>query len=311
MGQNMKYHSLLKNLFYATLSIMALNFSGVTMAKNTMNDIYVINLSSNNAVCGVKINEMLVMHNKKYPKGHYSAGQNISSVLENGKNTLGIIMFNGSVFTGEEKLTPDMWCEVELKKLSANGNNILISGLRLNGNNDGKMVVSDKYQNNSEQIYFGGPSRKSEYNLLEAKNQFNIQDLPQWQWEKATPVTEDDIPKIRAFYTELRQAFIDKNLDKLKTMGKISWEEMAYADNGSPDIFWKSLNFQERLEQGYKPNTINWDEYTFVTYNDNRVFRYEVGFSRLSPIELINSEGRNYFYNPYLSIIDGKVTIVR
>ncbi|HGM9998747.1 TPA: hypothetical protein ACKRFN_003112 [Proteus mirabilis] len=84
----MKYHSLLKNLFYATLSIMALNFSGVTMAKNTMNDIYVINLSSNNAVCGVKINEMLVMHNKKYPKGHYSAGQNISSVLENGKKQL-------------------------------------------------------------------------------------------------------------------------------------------------------------------------------------------------------------------------------
>ncbi|EKA95220.1 hypothetical protein HMPREF1311_03740 [Proteus mirabilis WGLW6] len=28
-------------------------------------------------------------------------------------------------------------------------------------------------------------------------------------------------------------------------------------------------------------------------------------------MELINSEGRNYFYNPYLSIIDGKVTIVR
>ncbi|HID9626889.1 TPA: hypothetical protein ACXI27_001878, partial [Proteus mirabilis] len=89
------------------------------MAKNTMNEIYVINLSSNNTVCGVKINEMLVMHNKKHPKGHYSTGQNISSVLENGKNTLGVIMFNGSVFTGEEKLTPDMWCEVELKKLSA------------------------------------------------------------------------------------------------------------------------------------------------------------------------------------------------
>ncbi|MGG4693672.1 hypothetical protein ACLPD9_16720, partial [Proteus mirabilis] len=208
------------------------------MAKNTMNDIYVINLSSNDAGCGIKINEMLVMDNKKYPKGHYSAGQNISSILTNGENTLGIIMFNGSILTGEEKITPDMWCEVELKKLSANGNSSLISGLRLNGSSDGKMVVSDKYQNNSEHIYFGGPSRDSEYNVLEAKNQFNIQGLPQWQWEKATPVTEDDIPKIRAFYAELRQAFIDKNLDKLKTMGKISWEEMAYADNGSPDIFW-------------------------------------------------------------------------
>ncbi|MEX5485169.1 hypothetical protein IC611_00910 [Proteus mirabilis] len=71
-----------------------------------MNDIYVINLSSNNTVCGVKINEMLVMHNKKHPKGHYSTGQNISSVLENGKNTLGVIMFNGSVFTGEEENLP-------------------------------------------------------------------------------------------------------------------------------------------------------------------------------------------------------------
>ncbi len=311
MGQNMKYHSLLKNLFYATFSIMALNFSGVTMAKNTMNDIYVINLSSNNAVCGVKINEMLVMHNKKYPKGHYSAGQNISSVLENGKNTLGIIMFNGSVFTGEEKLTPDMWCEVELKKLSANGDNTLISGLRLNGNNDGKMVVSDKYQNNSEHIYFGSPSRKSEFDALEAKNQFNIQDLPQWQWEKATPVTEDDIPKIRAFYGELRQAFIDKNLDKLKTMGKISWEEMAYADNGSPDIFWNSLEFKELLKDGYKPSDIDWNRYELNTYNNNRLFRYEIGFSRLSPIKLVNPEERTFHYNPYLSIIDGKVTIVR
>ena len=307
----MSHYTLFKKFLCVTISIMALNFSGVTMAQNTMNDIYVINLSSNNAICGVKINELLVSDNTMAAEGSYSTGQNISSILANGKNTLGVIMFNGSVFTGEEKLTPDMWCEVELKKLSANGDNTLISGLRLNGNNDGKMVVSDKYQNNSEQIYFGDPSRDSEFDVLEAKNQFNIQGLPQWQWEKATPVTEDDIPKIRAFYTELRQAFIDKNLDKLKTMGKISWEEMAYADNGSPDIFWKSLNFQERLEQGYKPNTINWDEYTFVTYNDNRVFRYEVGFSRLSPIELINSEGRNYFYNPYLSIIDGKVTIVR
>ncbi|WP_049197742.1 hypothetical protein, partial [Proteus mirabilis] len=222
MDQNMKYHSLLKNLFYATFSIMALNFSGVTMAKNTMNDIYVINLSSNNAICGVKINELLVSDNTMAAEGSYSTGQNISSILANGKNTLGIIMFNGSVFTGEEKLTPDMWCEAELKKLSANGDNTLISGLRLNGNNDGKMVVSDKYKNNSEQIYFGGPSRDSEFDVLEAKNQFNIQGLPQWQWEKATPVTEDDIPKIRAFYAELRQAFIDKNLDKLKTMGKIS-----------------------------------------------------------------------------------------
>ena len=62
----------------------------------------------------------------------------------------------------------------------------------------------------------------------------------------------------------------------------MSWETSPRADNGSPDIFENRLIFQERLEQGYKPNTgMN---ILFVTYNDNRVFRYEVGFSRLSPI---------------------------
>ncbi|MEX5485171.1 hypothetical protein IC611_00925 [Proteus mirabilis] len=153
-----------------------------------MNEIYVINLSSNDAGCGIKINEMLVMDNKKYPKGHYSVGQNISSILTNGENTLGVIMFNGSILTGEEKLTPDMWCEVELKKLSANGDNTLISGLRLNGNNDGKMVVSDKYQNNSEQIYFGGPSRDSEYNVLEAKTNLIYKASPNGNGKKRLPL---------------------------------------------------------------------------------------------------------------------------
>ncbi|MGG4610815.1 hypothetical protein [Providencia sp. Me31A] len=299
------------NTFCLLSAIIALTFSGVSMAKNTMDEIYVINLSSNDAGCGVKVNDMLIMDNSNTVKGNYSAGQNISSMLTNELNTLSLIMYNDSVLAEEEKLTPDMWCEVELNKLSENGNSTFVSGIKLAGNNDGKIIISDKYKHNMDQVYFGGSNRKSEGSMLEAKNQFNVQGLPKWQWEKATPVTESDIPKIQAFYRELQQAFADKNLNKLKAMGKISWEEFAYADNSSPDIFWHSLNFKERLEQGYKPAPINWDEYSFITYEGQRIFRYEVGFHRLSPIELISPEGKNYFYNPYLSIIDGKVTIVR
>ncbi len=40
-----------------------------------MNDIYVINLSSNNAICGVKINELLVSDNTMAAEGSYSTGQ--------------------------------------------------------------------------------------------------------------------------------------------------------------------------------------------------------------------------------------------
>ncbi|EMX6285325.1 hypothetical protein AAHD08_003447 [Providencia rettgeri] len=292
-------------------TIIALSFSGVSMAKNTMDEIYVINLSSNNAGCGIKINDMFVMDNKRSSEGHYSAGQNISSILTDGQNTLSLIMYNGSVIDRGEKLTSDMWCEVELNKLSENGNSAFISGIQLIGNKDGNLIVSDKYKKNNDQIYFGKSNRKSEFDVLEAKNQFNLQGLPKWQWEKATPVTESDIPKVQAFYRELQQAFADKNLNKLKTMGKVSWDELAYADNSSPDIFWNSLEFKEMLDEGYKPAKIDWSRYIFSTYEDKRIFRYEIGFSRLSPIKLVSPEGRTFHYNPYLSIIDGKVTIVR
>lgn len=301
----------LKNVLSVTSIIIVLGFSGVSMAKNTMDEIYVINLSSNDAGCGIKINDMLVMDNTRAPKGQYSAGQNISSMLTNGRNTLSLIMYNDSVITEEEKLTPDMWCEVELNKLSENGNSAFISGIKLTGNNDGEIIVSNKYKKNKDQAYFGGTNRKSEGSMLEAKNQFNLNGLPQWQWEKATPVTDADTPKIQAFYRELQQAFADKNLSKLKEMGKISWDEFAYADNSSPDIFWNSLEFKEMLDDGYKPAKIDWSRYILSAYEDKRIFRYEIGFSRLSPIKLVSPEGRTFHYNPYLSIIDGKVTIVR
>ncbi len=301
----------LKNVLSVTSIIIALGFSGVSMAKNTMDEIYVINLSSNDAGCGIKINDMFVMDNKRASEGHYSAGQNITSMLTDGQNTLSLIMYNGSVIDRGEKLTPDMWCEVELNKLSENGNSTFISGIKLTGDSDGKLVVSDKYKNNNDQIYFGGSSRESEFDVLEAKNQFSLQGLPQWQWEKATPITDADLPKVQAFYRELQQAFADKNLSKLKEMGKISWDEFAYADNSSPDIFWNSLEFKEMLDDGYKPAKIDWSRYILSAYEDKRIFRYEIGFSRLSPIKLVSPEGRTFHYNPYLSIIDGKVTIVR
>ncbi|MEX6399541.1 hypothetical protein AB6E88_21570 [Providencia hangzhouensis] len=140
------------------------------MAKNTMNEIYVINLSSNDAVCGVKINEMLVMKNNKAAEGHYSAGQNISNILTDGQNTLGLIMYNGSIIDGREKLTSDMWCEVELNKLSEKGNSTFVSGIKLTGNEErGNFVVSDKYKKNNNQIYFGGPNRESEFDVLKQK----------------------------------------------------------------------------------------------------------------------------------------------
>lgn len=286
-------------------------FNGVSMAENTMSEIYVINLSSNKALCGVKINNMFIMNNLKSIGGNYSSGQNISSILKNGINTIGLSMYNSPLSEEENKLTSDMWCNVELNKLSENGNSMLVSRIKLTGDENGKLVVADKDQKNGDQIYFGIPDRKNEHDSLEAINEFSVHNLPDWKWTTATPVTEADIPKVKSFYLELQEAFANKDLKKLKEMGQISWEELAYADNSSPDVFWESLDFKDKLDKGYSPSPIDWNEYIFSTYEGNRIFRYEIGLTRLSPIELINREGKAFQYNPYLSIINGKVTIVR
>ena len=50
-------------------------------------------------------------------EGSYSYWSNISSILATGKNTLGIIMFNGRFFTGEEKNLPLICVKSNFKKI--------------------------------------------------------------------------------------------------------------------------------------------------------------------------------------------------
>ncbi|QXO73116.1 hypothetical protein [Morganella morganii] len=85
---------------------------------------------------------------------------------------------------------------------------------------------------------------------------------------------------------------------------------LATTQGGTPDRMWDSMDFQHYFDNGYRAVPVNWDKYELHTYKNDQLFRYEVGYSRLSPIKLENKEGRRFNYNPYLSIIDGKVTVV-
>lgn len=115
---------------------------------------------------------------------------------------------------------------------------------------------------------------------------------------------------IKAFYEELHNAFRRQDLAKIRNMTGGAREMLATTQGGTPDSMWDSMDFKRYFDNGFKTVPVNWDKYELHTYKDGRIFRYELGYDRVSPIELENRDGDNFVYNPYLSVINGKVTVV-
>ncbi|CDH22088.1 conserved hypothetical protein [Xenorhabdus bovienii str. kraussei Quebec] len=85
-------------------------------------------------------------------------------------------------------------------------------------------------------------------------------------------------------------------------------------DYRSAKIFFDSMNFEELIDSKiYTPRlSPKWQDYRLVKYKEGRIFRLEKGNFGRSPI-IMDENGTEYIstYDPYLSIIDGKVVIAR
>lgn len=256
----------------------------------------------------VKVNGILIMDSGDSSTGTMFAGQTISGLLENGENTITIAMLNEPFSQDGSGLTTDMTCKVTVEQLYPGNKSEPLITAALLVNND-KQIVPVTPDDKSI-IKFGVTDRRFESGSIEVTKKFRADGLPDWSWTTATPVAEQDIPKIKAFYEELHNAFRRQDLAKIRKMTGGAWEMLATTQGGTPDMMWDSMDFQRYFDNSYKTVPVNWDEYELHTYKNGRIFRYEVGYDRVSPIELENKDGDNFVYNPYLSIIDGKVTVV-
>ncbi|REF26743.1 hypothetical protein BDD26_1427 [Xenorhabdus cabanillasii] len=272
-----------------------------------------VSFNTQRSLCVLKINGIITLEDISSRTGTESSGYNISAFLENGHNTIRLLMGRMPFDKDTKKFHKESWCEATIRKVSSHDEQgIIISHIKLTVDEHGNVTTKQSINTNEKFDYANMSTTKGEINLFAAQKNFSVNGLPNWMWTKATPVTENDLPAIKVVYQEISNAFSRHDLDKVWKMSQSAWEEWAIADNSSAKIFFDSMDFEENISDKFSVKEPDWKNYKLISYKNGRLFRLERGVLGSSPIIFHNKEkNKNYNYNPYLSIINGKVVIAR
>ncbi|NHB93736.1 MULTISPECIES: hypothetical protein [Photorhabdus] len=278
---------------------------------------YLLSLNTHHSLCVARINDMMALENSDSKSGTQSSGFNMTAFVENGQNTMELLM--GSLDENSDTFSPDNECEATLTKASPYGDkDEVISHIKLTVDDKGNVTTRESQSqlpNGKAGFDYAAMSKiEAEEGLFAAQKTFTLSGLPDWMWTKARPVSEkNDMEAIRNFYLEISNTLHQRDLNKLWKMSQPAWEEWARAENSQPEIFFNSFGFKEKLEnKNYIVRAPDWSKYRLISYKQGRLFRLEFGVWGGSPIRMDNKKEDKYFeYNPYLSIINGKVMIAR
>lgn len=97
---------------------------------------------------------------------------------------------------------------------------------------------------------------------------------------------------------------------RLKSSITFSKRTERPSEGSTPELMWESMDYKGYFAWGYKAVPIDWTGFKLNTYMGGRIFRFEIGYGRMSPLEIKNKTDEIFILTPYLSIIDGKVTVV-
>lgn len=302
--------------FYSTLIIISLLNSSPVRANMMDNVKYLISFKTTRSACMVRVNGFPVFDNLTYTSGTISAGDNITSFIENGKNNIEILM--GSIDSADKNtLYSDSACEIKITKDTVNSSET-ITIFRLSVDPNKKIVASssshyDGLEHEGPIIEEQLPQDKALY-LHRFYRQVKFSGIPEWSWVNADRVViEEDIPNIKEKYHQIWIAIKNRNLNKLKEMTEISNREMGFAEGVSSDAIFESYDLPRKvLDENLSPINLEWSKYNLVTYCGGRVFRMANSIYQNSPLKFKDKNNELVFsYNPYLSIINGKIVIVR
>ncbi|MDW2741685.1 hypothetical protein [Atlantibacter subterraneus] len=288
-----------------------------SLQAETMNGIkYLVSFKTKRSACMVRVNGFPVFDNFTYQSGTIAAGDNITSFIENGKNRVEVLM--GSIDSkNKDTLYPDSECEFTITRDTIDTSEE-VTTIKLSVDKDKNIVAtsSSSYDGFKQEGRIAD-EQLPEDNLLYLHRfyrEIEFSGIKEWSWVNADrTVTEKDLPAIQETYREIWQAIKNRDIGRFKTMAAISSQEMGDAEGISSDLVFESYDLPKTiLSPNLTPVELKWSEYKLTTYCGGRVFRLSSGVYQNSPLRLANKNGEIEFsYNPYLSIINGNIVIVR
>lgn len=299
-------NSIVSSLFFLSESVKA---------SEMIREKYLFTFKTNKSMCDLKVNNIPAINNTEASLGIMSAGFNFTSFLSNGNNSVEILM-GPQKYKDPKTLYPDSSCEVIISK-DTKDTSTEIAKFRLSVNEKGEITARNSSHYNggqfNTQVVEGYTKNEKDYGLYKLSSNLLINDLPRWEWTKATPVTEKDLPMIRQAYENIWWMIQKRDIDGLKKISQISTNEMAYAEGTTTGIIFVSTDFPAHvLNKELTPLPIDWNQYKLITYKGGYLFRMGVGYYQNSPLKFQDSTGKVVFgYAPYFSIINGKVVLVR
>jgi len=270
--------------------------------------IYDVRYKSYNTRCIISVNSVKALSNIKR-KGPVMAGVTISAFLENGINSVAFDMAPFPINTNYQK---DALCELVVSETIVSDFSEDDTDLfKLIGSVDEDLQPTGKQSPNYED------NQVVEYpidgtDFYQVSKSFVMNGLPEWTWTKAIPFepTEENMQKLREAYLEVWQAINTKNEQRFKELSHISFSEKEIAAD-YPGSWYISLGFDKDFEKSAGAIPINWDVYELVVLNKGRLVKLEdkKGFS---PLGFRNKDDKRIStYNPYFSLIDGKMILTR
>jgi hypothetical protein len=276
---------------------------------------YLAEFKTRESACMVRINGFPLVDNFDTSSGTMTTDLNATAFLANGKNSIELLM--GAMDPNDDKtLHADSSCTLVITQ-DTQDTSKPVTSIQLAVDKDRKINASSSlnYLGESSETAIDEQQLPSddELQMHRSARSVILDHIPAWQWVSAKPVTDRDIPEIKSAYTAIWSAMNSRDIDALKKLAEISNKEMGLAEGISPDAIFESYDLpQNILDKTLSPIPLTWEKYVLKSYCGGRVFRFIKGINQNSPLRLMNQEKRIvYSYNPYFSIIDGKVVIVR
>ncbi|MCG9777141.1 hypothetical protein [Photobacterium damselae] len=289
---------------YLLLIIATLCFSSSVLATNVK---YSFELRTQKSYCYALINGVKISDSNTIG-GTISSGYDISTILQNGKNTMTII-FTGVDDSDRKKIEQDSYCTLLIKEKRKDDmvNYVSLVGDSLNSLASGKNSPHYDGLGQAGKVT-EGYWEKVDFAYKVART-FTISGAREWTWTKGEKIVDSKKNRESLYvkYMDLFKALNKKDKQVLLNLFYVGLSEKADVDNSTIEEEWKSLGIYQMLDDGYKPKLEDISNYKIVTYADGKLFRLE-DKNRYSPL-IIEKDRSEDVLNPYFAYVDGEIIV--